>query len=101
MMKGAIRWALNHIPRSWLQRMASWAVPVAGLLYIGRSRRCPICGRRGRKFMPYGYVTSREETHGGRLIQQEIQRVLAVQYAGFRNVGAELILHPQVCQQYL
>ena len=61
MLKGAIRWALNHIPRSWLQRMAGWAVPIMGLGYLGRGRECPICGARRRKFLPYGYVTSRED----------------------------------------
>ena len=61
MMKGAIRWALNHIPRRFLQRVASWAVPVMGLAYRGRSRECPLCGSRYRRFMPYGYVTSRED----------------------------------------
>ena len=60
-MKRAIRWALNHIPRSWLQRMAGWVVPIMGLAYIGRGRHCPICGTRRRKFLPYGYVTSRED----------------------------------------
>lgn len=61
MMKGAIRWALNHIPRRFLQRMAGWAVPIMGLAYRGRGRECPICGSRYRRFMPYGYVTSRED----------------------------------------
>ncbi len=60
-MKRAIRWALNHIPRSWLQRMAGWVVPIMGLAYVGRGRHCPICGTRRRKFLPYGYVTSRED----------------------------------------
>ena len=61
MIKGAIRWALNHIPRRFLQRVAGWAVPVMGLAYCGRGRECPICGSRYRRFMPYGYVTSRED----------------------------------------
>lgn len=61
MLKGAIRWALNHIPRSWLQRTAGWAVPVMGLAYVGRGRECPMCGAKRRKFLPYGYVTSRED----------------------------------------
>ncbi len=61
MLKGAIRWALNHIPRSWLQRMAGWAVPIMGLAYVGRGRECPMCGAKRRKFLPYGYVTSRED----------------------------------------
>ena len=61
MVKSAIRWALNHIPRPILQRVANWAVPVMGLAYRGRGRECPICGSRYRRFMPYGYVTSRED----------------------------------------
>ena len=60
-MKRAIRWALNHIPRRFLQRVASWAVPIMGLAYRGRGRECPVCGSRYRRFMPYGYVSSREE----------------------------------------
>lgn len=34
-MKRLIRWALNHVPRPLLQRLAGWAVPVAGLFYVG------------------------------------------------------------------
>lgn len=59
-MKRLIRWILNHIPRTVLQRIASWAVPVVGLLYAGRGKECPVCGCRRRKFLPYGYVSSRE-----------------------------------------
>ena len=32
-----------------------------GLAYCGRGRECPVCGSRYRRFMPYGYVTSRED----------------------------------------
>lgn len=60
-MKRLIRWLLNHIPRRWLQRMASWAVPLMGLAYKGRGRECPVCGSHYRRFMPYGYITSRED----------------------------------------
>ena len=60
-MKRGIRWALNHIPRRFLQRVASWAVPIMGLAYRGRGRECPVCGSRYRRFMPYGYVSSRED----------------------------------------
>ena len=61
MAKALIRWVLNHIPRTILQRMASWAVPIMGLAYKGRGRECPLCGSRYRRFIPYGYVTSRED----------------------------------------
>ena len=76
MLKGAIRWALNHIPRGWLQRMAGWAVPIMGLCYLGRGRECPICGACRRKFLPYGYVTSREDALCPRCLSLERHRLI-------------------------
>lgn len=76
MIKSAIRWALNHIPRSWLQRMAGFAVPIMGLGYIGRGRECPICGVRRRRFLPYGYVTSREDALCPRCLSLERHRMI-------------------------
>ena len=58
-MKRLIRWALNHIPRPVLQRLASWAVPAMGLFYRGRGVECPVCGAKYSKFLPYGYVQAR------------------------------------------
>ncbi len=43
-----------------MQRLAGVVVPILGALYIGRGRECPICGCRRRRFLPYGYVTQRE-----------------------------------------
>ena len=59
-MKGFIKYILNHVPRPILQRIAGWAVPIMGLWYIGKGKECPLCGCRRRKFLPYGYVTQRE-----------------------------------------
>ena len=59
-MKRLIRLIINLIPRPILQRMAGWAVPLLGLIYVGRGRECPVCGTKRRKFLPYGYVTSRD-----------------------------------------
>ncbi len=75
-MKALIRWILNHIPRTVLQRMASWAVPIIGLLYAGRGRECPVCGCRRRKFLPYGYVTSRENALCPRCLALERHRLI-------------------------
>ena len=75
-MKALIRWILNHIPRTVLQRMASWAVPVIGLLYAGRGKEWPICGCRRRKFLPYGYVTSRENALCPRCLALERHRLI-------------------------
>ena len=41
-MKRLIRWALNHIPRPVLQRIASWAVPVVGFFYRGSRVECSL-----------------------------------------------------------
>ncbi len=59
-MKRLVRWALNALPRPVIQGFVHVLAPAAGLLYAGRKVRCPVCGRRWRKFMPYGYVQVRE-----------------------------------------
>lgn len=75
-MKRLVRWSLNHIPRAWLQRLAGWAVPVMGVAYMGRGRECPICGSRRRRFLPYGYVRSREDALCPRCLSLERHRIL-------------------------
>ena len=75
-MKRLIRWALNHIPRPVLQRMASWAVPVMGLFYRGRGVVCPLCGAKYRKFLPYGYVRSRANALCPKCLSLERHRLL-------------------------
>ncbi len=59
-MKRLISAILNIVPRPMMQRMAGWAVPIMGLLYIGRGKICPVCGCERRRFLPYGYVEPRE-----------------------------------------
>lgn len=75
-MKKPIKWALNHIPRPVLQRLARWIVPVAGLCYRGRGVQCPVCGARRRRFMPYGYVRSRTNALCPRCLSLERHRLL-------------------------
>ncbi len=59
-MKRLITTILNLVPRPLMQRVAGWAVPLLGLIYIGKGKKCPICGCERRKFLPYGYVAARE-----------------------------------------
>lgn len=75
-MKALIRWILNHVPRTALQRIAGWALPIVGLAYAGRGRRCPVCGKHCRKFMPYGYVRSREDALCPRCMALERHRMI-------------------------
>lgn len=75
-MKRFVRLLLNRLPRPLLQRLAGIGVPLLGLLYVGRGRECPVCGCRRRKFLPYGYVVSREDALCPRCLSLERHRLL-------------------------
>lgn len=75
-MRRLIRWVLNHIPRPALQRAAGIAVPVVGWFYAGNDVECPLCGTRKRKFLPYGYVTTRANALCPRCLSLERHRLL-------------------------
>ena len=106
-MKGLIRYLLNHLPRPWLQRIAGWAVPVAGLCYKewrpGRKAavECPVCGARYRKFMPYGYVQMRENALCPSCLSLERHRLLWLWFRRETDLlqAAPRTLHiaPEVC----
>lgn len=72
----AIKWTLNHLPRTLLQRVAGWGVPLLGVLYTGRGRKCPICGKQVREFLPYGYGVSRRDALCPRCLALERHRLL-------------------------
>ena len=100
-MKRLIRFILNAIPRSVLQRMASWAVPLLGLLYVGRGRECPVCGTKRRKFLPYGYVVSRDNALCPNCLSLERHRLLWLWLQRESNLFEKRprLLHvaPEVC----
>lgn len=101
MMKRLIRWALNRIPRPMLQRMAGWAVPLAGLLYKGRGAECPVCGARYRRFMPYGYVHSRSNALCPNCLSLERHRLLWLYLSRetelLQKLPRTLHIAPEVC----
>ena len=76
MIKQLIKFSLNHIPRPVLQRIAGWAVPVAGLFYEGRGAECPVCGAKYRKFLPFGYVQPRPNALCPKCLSLERHRLL-------------------------
>ena len=97
-----IRWVLNTIPRPALQRVAGWAVPVLGLFYAGKGRKCPICGCEKRKFLPYGYGKVREDALCPKCLSLERHRLLwfyLMNNCGDRIKALPTILHiaPEVC----
>ncbi len=75
-MKKIIRTLLNIMPRPLMQRMASWAVPIMGLVYLGEGKCCPVCGCQRRKVLPYGYVTPRENALCSNCLALERHRLL-------------------------
>lgn len=75
-MKWLVKILLKIFPRSFLQRVAGWGVPLLGLLYVGRGKECPICGCRRRKFLPYGYVTQRENALCPKCLSLERHRMI-------------------------
>ena len=72
----SIRLVLNAIPRPILQRVAGWAVPMLGVIYAGKGRKCPICGCERRKFLPYGYGKVREDALCPKCLSLERHRLL-------------------------
>ena len=100
-MKRLIRWALNHVPRPLLQRLAGWAVQVAGLFYVGRGRECPVCGARRRRFLPYGYVAPRADALCPSCLSLERHRLLWLYLTRETDLlrRPQRILHiaPEVC----
>ncbi len=51
-------------------------MPILGIFYLGSGKRCPICGCERRKFLPYGYVTQRENALCPSCLSLERHRLL-------------------------
>ena len=100
-MKGLIKWVLNHLPRTLLQRIAGWLMPLVGLWYRGNRYACPLCGRTYRKMLPYGYVTSRENALCPHCLSLERHRLLWLYLERETTLFSSLphLLHiaPEVC----
>ena len=100
----SIRLVLNAVPRPILQRVAGWAVPVLGLFYAGKGRKCPICGGEKRKFLPYGYGKVREDTLCPKCLSLERHRLLwhylmnnNSERERIKNLPTILHIAPEVC----
>lgn len=46
----------RFIPRKHLHRVLNLGKQFTGLFYYGNKMECPVCGRKARKFMPYGVI---------------------------------------------
>ena len=100
-MKQLIRWLLNHLPRTLLQRLAGRMMPLVGLFYAGRRVQCPLCGHRFRRFLPYGYVVSRPNALCPHCLSLERHRLLWLWLTRETDLCTTLprLLHiaPEVC----
>ena len=100
-MKGLIKWILNHLPRTLLQRLAGWMMPLVGLWYRGNRYECPVCGKRYRKLLPYGYVTTRENALCPHCLSLERHRLLWLylerETTLFESLPRLLHIAPEVC----
>lgn len=100
-MKGLIKWTLNHMPRTLIQRIAGWLLPLVGLFYRGRRYHCPLCGRSFRRLLPYGYVTPRPNALCPHCLSLERHRLLWLYLKRETTLFSELphLLHiaPEVC----
>ena len=95
-MKHLIKLILNLIPRPVLQRVAEWIVPVVGLLYLGKGKQCPLCGCQRRKFLPYGYVTSRENALCPNCLSLERHRLLWLWLVRESDIGRGAMALPKM-----
>ena len=95
-MKHLIKLILNLIPRPVLQRVAGWIVPVVGLLYLGKGKQCPLCGCQRRKFLPYGYVTPRENALCPNCLSLERHRLLWLWLVRESDIGRGAMALPKM-----
>ena len=95
-MKHLIKLILNLIPRPVLQRVAEWIVPVVGLLYLGKGKQCPLCGCQRRRFLPYGYVTSRENALCPNCLSLERHRLLWLWLLRESDIGRGAMALPKM-----
>lgn len=75
-MKNIIKFFLRNIPRKYLQRVVYLATSCSKIFYLGNKVECPICGKHYRRFLPYGYVISRENALCPNCLSLERHRLL-------------------------
>ena len=100
-MKKIIRFFLRNIPRKHLQRVVYFSMKFVKILYLGNKVECPVCGKHYRKFLPYGYVHSRENALCPNCLSLERHRLLWLYLKDKTNIFKDNInfLHiaPELC----
>lgn len=100
-MKRLIRFFLRRIPRKVLQRCVGVAMMFCKPFYLGKGRECPVCGRHYRKFLPYGYVISRDNALCPNCLALERHRLLWLYLKERTNLFSAplsfLHIAPEIC----
>ena len=100
-MKKIIRFFLRNIPRKYLQRFVYFSMKFLKVFYIGNRVECPVCGKHYRKFLPYGYVHSRENALCPNCLSLERHRLLWLYLKEETNIFKDnlsfLHIAPELC----
>ena len=67
-----------------------------GLWYIGKGKECPLCGCRRRKFLPYGYVTQRDNALCPNCLALERHRTLWLWLLRESDIGRGAVALPRL-----
>ena len=100
-MKKIIRFFLRNIPRKHLQRFVYFSMKFVKVFYLGNKVECPVCGKHYRKFLPYGYVKSRENALCPNCLSLERHRLLWLYLKEETNIFTDelsfLHIAPELC----
>lgn len=100
-MKRIIRFFLRNIPRKFLQRFVYLATNILKVFYLGSKVECPVCRKHYRKFLPYGYVKSRENALCPNCLSLERHRLLWLYLNNRTNLFKDnlrfLHIAPELC----
>ncbi|NQT76395.1 MAG: class I SAM-dependent methyltransferase [Bacteroidetes bacterium] len=59
-MKTIISLLTRFIPRIYLQQISHFILRSISVFYAGNNKKCPVCGKKFRKFLPYGRIIKRD-----------------------------------------
>jgi SAM-dependent methyltransferase len=100
-MKKIIKFFLRNIPRRYLQKVVYFATNCIKIFYLGNRVECSVCGKHYRKFLPYGYVNSRENALCPNCLALERHRLLWLYLKEKTNIFSSnlsfLHIAPELC----
>lgn len=100
-MKKLISFFLRKIPRTTLQRVSHFVLPVIGLFLRGNTYECPVSGKSYHRFLPYGRINPRPNALCPDSLSLERHRLMWLYLKDKTNFFTEKlkVLHiaPEIC----